>query len=254
MTLIFLTFFLKVLANSSKGITRVAISQDTFKTKQGVFKMTNALQVFAYADNMIRTVEGKNGEIFFVAKDIAGMLGYENTRKAVDDHCKKPVAVEDFIRGNESLPLKLQPQTKLIPESDVWRLIIRSNMPEAQKIEDWIMEEVLPTIRKTGGYGVTAEAKELSERVAKMEKELAKAKKIAKKPKLDSVERYITQKIIQKPGYSCSNRFVLNDYMAFCSIHRLTPNPDKLHYRLINVSKGLDAGWYVGIVVKGERL
>ena len=142
-------------------------------------------------------------------------------------------------------------EMKLVTEAGMYKLIFKSRKDGAKAFQKWVTSEVLPTIRKTGGYGVTAEAKELTERVAKMEKELAKAKKIAKKPKLDSVERYITQKIIQKPGYSFSSRFVLNDYLTFCTIHRLNPNPDKLHYRLINISKGLDAGWYVGIVIKG---
>jgi hypothetical protein len=55
----------------------------------------------------------------------------------------------------------LDPQTKLIPESDLWRLIIKSNMPEAVKIEAWVMEEVLPSIRKSGGYGTPNDAMSL---------------------------------------------------------------------------------------------
>ncbi|EJF06482.1 prophage antirepressor, partial [Thiovulum sp. ES] len=50
--------------------------------------------------------------------------------------------------------LKLDPQTRIIPEPDVWRLIIKSRIPEAEKIEEWIFEEVLPEIRKTGSYSI----------------------------------------------------------------------------------------------------
>jgi hypothetical protein len=53
----------------------------------------------------------------------------------------------------------LDPQTKLIPEPDVWRLIIKSRLPEAEKVENWIMEEVLPSIRKTGSYSLTEQPK-----------------------------------------------------------------------------------------------
>jgi prophage antirepressor-like protein len=99
-----------------------------------------------------------NGKEFFVAKDLAQLLGYSNTRKAIGDHCKKAVIVSEIKGSNDSLP-PLDPQTKLIPESDVWRLIIKSKLPEAEKIEEWIMEEVLPSIRKTGSYSLQTENK-----------------------------------------------------------------------------------------------
>jgi prophage antirepressor-like protein len=91
-----------------------------------------------------------DGKEWFIAKDIATLLGYSNTKKAVIEHTKKSRIMASFKRGNESLPL--DPQTKLIPESDVWRLIIKSKLPEAERIEEWIFEEVLPSIRKTGSY------------------------------------------------------------------------------------------------------
>jgi anti-repressor protein len=89
---------------------------------------------------------------FFVAKDIATLLGYKRSADAITQHCKKPVSFRDLEGVGESPTLKLDPQTKLILESDVWRLIIKSKLPEAEKIEEWIMEEVLPQIRKTGLY------------------------------------------------------------------------------------------------------
>ncbi len=58
--------------------------------------------------------------------------------------------MSNLIGGGETPPL--DPQIKLILEGDVWRLIIKSRLPEAEKIEEWIMEEVLPSIRKTGSY------------------------------------------------------------------------------------------------------
>jgi prophage antirepressor-like protein len=108
-----------------------------------------------------------NGKEYFVAKDIAELLGYLNTSKAVQDHCKKATNLKEILTDNESLPLDkttIEPyrklfgnswhQTKLIPESDVWRLVIKSRLPEAEKIEQWIMEDVLPQIRKTGSYQI----------------------------------------------------------------------------------------------------
>lgn len=81
----------------------------------------------------------------FKAKEIALMLGYKNINDAISRHCKGVV--------KHDLPTKSGIQeVNLIPESDVWRLIIRSKLPQAQEIEKWIMNDVLPTIRKTGSY------------------------------------------------------------------------------------------------------
>lgn len=73
-------------------------------------------------------------------------MGYKNPSKATNDHCKK--SIETW--GNDSLGRRQK--FKVIPESDVYRLIIKSNLPSAEKFEAWVMEEVLPTIRKTGSY------------------------------------------------------------------------------------------------------
>jgi prophage antirepressor-like protein len=102
-----------------------------------------------------------NEKEWFVAKDVATLLDYKDTKKAIQQHCKKAVAIGSFFKGDQEPPLNFQDifgnnwkQTKLIPESDVWRLIIKSRLPEAEKIEEWIMEEVLPSIRKTGSYSL----------------------------------------------------------------------------------------------------
>lgn len=88
-----------------------------------------------------------DGKEMFKAKEVASMLGYKDTINAVKQHCKGVVKY--------SLPSKSGKQTfNLIPEGDLWRLIIRSKLPQAEQIEKWIMDEVLPTIRKTGGYAM----------------------------------------------------------------------------------------------------
>jgi prophage antirepressor-like protein len=106
----------------------------------------------------IRTLKIEKKE-YFIARDIANLLGYAIPRKAVREHCKKAVSFGDIFKRSKIDPLDLAPvlgnswkQTKLIQESDIWRLILRSKLPEAEKIEEWIMEEVLPSIRKNGFY------------------------------------------------------------------------------------------------------
>lgn len=88
-----------------------------------------------------------DGKEMFKAKEVAAMLGYKDTVNAVKQHCRGVV--------KHHLPSKSGNQEySLIPESDVWRLIIRSKLPQAEAIERWIMDDVLPSIRKTGTYSV----------------------------------------------------------------------------------------------------
>ena len=88
-----------------------------------------------------------NGKIMFVASDVAKMLGYTNTSKAISDHCR--YVTKRYIphpQGKGTL------EVNFIPEGDVYRLITHSKLPAAEKFELWVFDEVLPTIRKTGGY------------------------------------------------------------------------------------------------------
>lgn len=87
------------------------------------------------------TIENKP---YFVGKDVAGILGYSNPRDAILRHCKAVVKHDDFKEGGKAIAL--------IPEGDLYRLIIKSNLPKAQEFESWVMDEVLPQIRKGGQY------------------------------------------------------------------------------------------------------
>lgn len=108
---------------------------------------------FQFEDHEIRAMQ-LGGEPWFVAKDIATVLGYANPQKAVRDHCKRamPIGGEPIVH-----PYELDPQTVIIPEPDVYRLIMRSRLPKAEKFEEWVVSEVLPQIRKTGSYNAKPE-------------------------------------------------------------------------------------------------
>ncbi|MGG5460809.1 phage antirepressor [Clostridium sp. B9] len=85
-----------------------------------------------------------NGKPYFVGKDIAKSLGYKNTNDAITRHCKGVVKHEGFkINGNK---------ISLITEGDMYRLITNSELPQAEKFEEWVFDEVLPSIRKHGAY------------------------------------------------------------------------------------------------------
>ena len=99
---------------------------------------------FKFDRNEIRTVQ-IGDEPMFVARDVADILGYSNSRKAISDHCKG--VTKCYIPTSSG-----KQNVSLIPERDVYRLIMRSKMPEAEKFEEWVVSEVLPSIRKTGAY------------------------------------------------------------------------------------------------------
>lgn len=85
-----------------------------------------------------------DGKIYFVGKDIANALGYSNPRDAISRHCKGVVKHDSFKEGGQKVAL--------LPEGDIYRLVIKSQLQTAEKFERWVFDEVLPTIRKTGGY------------------------------------------------------------------------------------------------------
>lgn len=114
--------------------------------------MNNQLQMFKYEhDNQldrVRTVE-INGEIWFVASDVAKVLGYKRPIEAVRQHCKERGTAKRRIptsSGNQ--------EVVLINEPNVYRLIVKSQLPSAEQFEQWLFEEVIPSIRKTGSYGI----------------------------------------------------------------------------------------------------
>lgn len=106
------------------------------------------LQIFNFERNEVRTFLIGN-EPYFVANDVAKTLGYLNPSKATNDHCKKHMK----LWGNDSLGRRQE--FKVIPESDVYRLVFRSKLPEAERFEDWVTNDVLPSIRKNGGFQVS---------------------------------------------------------------------------------------------------
>ncbi|MCC0633696.1 toxin Bro [Clostridioides sp. ZZV14-6154] len=108
----------------------------------------NNLQIFKnYNFGEIRTIE-IDGKPYFVATDIAKALGYSNTRDAVKKHCKWVAKCDIPHPQSNSKVLKVN----IIPEGDMYRLISNSELPNAEKFESWVFDEVLPSIRKTGTY------------------------------------------------------------------------------------------------------
>ncbi len=107
-------------------------------------KKLSELQIFQNEEfGKVRTVD-IDGKTYFVGKDVANALGYSNPRDAISRHCKGVVKHDSFKEGGQ--------EVALLPEGDIYRLIIKSQLPSADKFERWIFDEVIPQIRQTGGY------------------------------------------------------------------------------------------------------
>lgn len=116
----------------------------------------NEIQVWNYESSEVRTVQ-VNGEPWFVGKDVATILGYNNPRdaisKRVDDE-DKGVAKCDTLGGVQDLTI--------INESGLYSLVLSSKLPNAKKFKRWVTSEVLPSIRKHGSYSVQSQFADLS--------------------------------------------------------------------------------------------
>lgn len=107
--------------------------------------MTSSIQVFSNEEfGEIRTA-GTTEEPLFCALDVASALGYANPAKAVITHCKGVSILGTPTKGGVQ-------QIKFIKESEVYRLVLKSSAPKAEMFQDWVCNEVLPSIRKTGAY------------------------------------------------------------------------------------------------------
>lgn len=108
----------------------------------------NHIQIFDNTDfGTIRTIE-ENGRVLFCGADVAKILGYTNSQKAIVDHCKSDgVTIRSVIDS-----MGREQKAKFINESNLYRLIAHSKLPTAEKFESWVFDEVLPGIRAHGAY------------------------------------------------------------------------------------------------------
>ncbi len=107
--------------------------------------MENMIKTFVNEEfGTVRTLDN-NGKVMFCGSDITKALGYRNSPDALLRHCKGIVKHDTLTNGGIQ-------SISFIPEGDVYRLIAHSRLPAAERFEEWIFDEILPTIRRTGGY------------------------------------------------------------------------------------------------------
>jgi prophage antirepressor-like protein len=128
------------------GVKRTPIEKEDEEVEGG--KMQDNIIIFNFDESQVRTQIDEHGNPLFCASDVARVLGYKNTNKAIGDHCygvTKRYLIDSMGRKQE---------TNFLYEPDLYRLITRSRLPEAIRFEKWVFEVVLPSIRKTGGYSI----------------------------------------------------------------------------------------------------
>ena len=115
----------------------------------------NDILVFHYKSSEVRTVE-LNGEPWFVLKDVCAVLGISNHKMTAQRLDADEVSLTDLTDS-----MGRQQETTVINESGLYNVILRSDKPEAKPFRKWVTSEVLPSIRKTGGYRMPKLSKEM---------------------------------------------------------------------------------------------
>ncbi len=120
-----------------------------------------------FGELRVMTIDGKE---YFPATQCAKILGYKNPHKAIKDHCKIDGVTKCSGVSNTTNQYGITSQqiteTKYISEGNLYRLIIRSKLPEAEKFEHWVFDEVLPELRKSGTYGNNVNLEEIIAKTA----------------------------------------------------------------------------------------
>lgn len=166
----------------------------------------NELKIFENpAFGKVRVVE-QGGEPWFVGKDVAEILGYSNTPKAIRDH------VDDEDKLAERIVLSGQNrEVAIINESGLYSLILSSKMPKAKEFKRWVTAEVLPAIRKTGGYIAGSEKMSDAELMAKavLVAQATIKERDARIAELESDTQRMKPKEIFADAVSASNQTIL---------------------------------------------
>lgn len=131
----------------------------------------------------IRMIGDKTNPLF-VASDVAKALGYKEPHKAVNRHCKGGMKHPVLTNGGTQ-------DMFVIREPDVYRLVTNSKLPAAQKFENWVMEDVLPSIRQNGSY-------EMSKNIPLVELFAATSQMLIKQGETEAAITMLTEKIDER--------------------------------------------------------
>ncbi len=203
--------------------------------------MANEMQIFKNDEfGQVRIVE-INNEPYFVGKDVVDILGYQNGSRDINTH----VDEEDRLKYRISTAGQLREQT-IINESGLYALILSSKLPTAKKFKRWVTHEVLPSIRKTGTYGIPQNYAEALQLAADQAKQL-----LEQKPKVeffdavaeskDAIEIASVAKVLDVPGVGRNKLF------EFLRNHKILMRNNQPYQKYI------DCGYFRIIEQKYER-
>lgn len=116
----------------------------------------NQILSFTYETNTNIRTTTEDGTPFFCANDVATTLGYSDPKDALARHCRGVVKHHPIVDS-----LGRTQEARFIAEPDLYRLVFNSKLPEAEKFERWVVDEVLPSIRKHGMYATPATIEEM---------------------------------------------------------------------------------------------
>lgn len=179
--------------------------------------LPKAVHSFQFDCLPVRVLADENGEPWFVARDVATMLSYSNPQKSIRDHCKaaRPIGVNDSFT--------LDPQTIIIPERDLYRLIMRSRLPSAERFEEWVVSEVLPSIRKTGSFSTQPPQTYIEALEHLLESKKAEQKAIEERDKAIATKALIGSKreatAMARASAESRRAKKLEEQLGFCAKH-----------------------------------
>ncbi len=203
--------------------------------------MENAMQIFKNDEfGQVRIVE-INNEPYFVGKDVVDILGYQNGSRDINTH----VDEEDRLKYQIGTAGQLREQI-IINESGLYALILSSKLPTAKKFKRWVTHEVLPSIRKTGTYGIPQNYAEALQLAADQAKQL-----LEQKPKVeffdavaeskDAIEIASVAKVLNVPGVGRNKLF------EFLRNHKVLMRNNQPYQKYV------DCGYFRIIEQKYER-
>jgi hypothetical protein len=152
----------------------------------------NELQIFKSEKFGEIEILVENGKEYFPATEVAKILGYSNPQKAIRDHCREDGCTIRSVIDR----LGRTQEKKYINEGNLYRLITKSNLPQAEVFESWVFDEVLPSIRKTGMYITNNLWEEIMNNPSKLGEAFIEFGKVKKENELLLEENQVQKQII----------------------------------------------------------
>lgn len=191
--------------------------------------------VFEFESNKIRVILNEAGEPLWVAKDVCDFLGYANHNDVVKRLCRQDGVWNPYLID----ALGRHQGTLCIDEGNLYRLIIKSNKPESEPFEAWVCDEVIPTIRKTGGYALDQNLGQslsmMAGRLASLEQKLDQFQVARIKADLESspLKLFIQVRCTVRPDALIMKKELYQAYEAYSMKHGIDPmNPPRFFLSL----------------------